>query len=862
MRSLRDRILFIGLVAFHAQTWAQPVVTPVTPVTPVAPGIPSTPDRVDSRKVAPPPVSLCPTPRIPHAKAARTLHRPGLYRDRVVVKLRDDLGVTLPARGIAREFSRGTLPARERPALASLNALLRANDVRALRRGFSVSDAKLRKFRAAAQGRSCRGLADLTQYFWLYLAPGARGETVVDALNASPLVEVAFLPPIPQDADAPPATDDMEGQQGYLLRANRQGIDARYAHDLRGGRGAGMKVIDIEATWNVNHEDLPPTFFFSGTALANEITSALNGQEVNSHHGTAVAGVLAARDDGHGMTGIASDAKWGASSVVRAEALRGVLGWASGIHDASVADAAVRALEELDAGDVLVIEQHSPGPPTPNACPGNCGQFEFVPMEYYPDSFDAFSTASALGILVVEAAGNGTSNLDLNVYEGRFDRTLRDSGAIMVGAGLSSTRAPNGSSNSGSRLDVHAWGENVATLGYGDVRANGDDVNQFYTQTFAGTSSASPIVAGAVLSLQGILRDSGHGVLTPEQMRDLLARTGTPQDTPVTRRIGPMPNLRAALAEFDSATASAGGSGGAPFTLRCEDGLALVGVRGGAGLVVDRIQPICESAAGAGGLMPAVGGGGGSEFIRRCDAGEFVIGMKGRATMYLDQLILECARRGAAGRRDIESLERIGGTGGAVFGPNRCTRDRVAVGLQGRAGTFVDQLRLLCSAQPPETDVVTPWVSDPVGGTGGAAATLKCDPDKVMVGVTVRAGAWLDNIAPRCAAPDPVGVWSDDERGPRAGGPGGTTETEKCPPNHAVSAISGRAGGFIDRLRIRCRPLASATHTSGEEVSGGVVGGTGGTEFGRIACPADLAAIGFAVRTGTYVDQLKLICGH
>lgn len=866
-------ILFIGLGGFGSLTWAQPVVTPVAPVTPVNP---SRPDRGDVSvpNISPlPPTSLCPTHRRPHSKAAQTIYRPGLYRNRIVVKFRDDLGVAVPNSGKAREFIGGTMTTRNRYNLNSLNALLRASDVRAVRRGFSLSDAKLGKFRATGQARSCRMLADLTQYFWLYLAPDARGEKIVDALNASPLVEVAFLPPIPRDADAPPPTANMERQQGYLRPADRQGIDARYAHDLPGGRGKGMKVVDIEATWNMNHEDLPQPFFFSGTVLANEISSALNINindvatfpeiEINSHHGTAVAGVLVARDNGSGMTGIASDAQWGASSVVRAEALLGVLGWASGIHDASVADATMRAIEVLDAGDVILIEQHSPGPPTGNACTTNCRQFEFVPMEYYPDSFDVFSTASALGIIVVEAAGNGTSNLDLNVYEGRFNRTLRDSGAIMVGASQSDSRTPNGSSNSGSRIDVHAWGVNVATLGYGDIRANAGDVNQFYTSSFSGTSSASPIVAGAVLSIQGVLKDSGHGVLTPEQMRDLLVRTGTPQNTPVTRRIGPMPNLRSALGEFDSGTARVGGSGGVPFTLRCEDGLALVGIRGGAGAVVDRVQPICESAAGAAGRMPAVGGGGGTEFTRRCEAGEFVIGMRGRATLFLDQLILECARPGGAGRRRIDSLEPIGGTGGAVFGPNRCTRGRIAVGLQGSAGAFIDQLRLLCSSEQPATVVVTPWVSDPVGGTGGTAAPpLKCDPGQVMVGVTVRSGFWLDSIAPRCATPDATGAWANDALGPRAGGSGGTTETERCPSNHAVSAITGRAAGFIDRLRIRCRPLASETSTTGEEISGGVVGGNGGTEFGRIACPTDLAATGFAVRTGAYVDQLKLICGH
>lgn len=874
MYKVHALILFVGLTGFGSLTLAQTLVTPVTPATP------SRPDRpvVTVPNILPlPPTLACPTQRRLHSKPTQTIYRPGLYRNRIVVKLRDDLDVTLPVTGIAREFIGGAPAAHMQNALTSLNALLRSNDVRAVRRGFSLSDAKLNKLRDTGQGRTCRKLADLTQYFWLYLAPDARGEMVVDALNTSPLVEIAFLPPIPMDADIPPVTDNMESLQGYMRHADRQGIDARYAHSLLGGRGKGMKIIDIEATWNVNHEDLPPPFFFSGTVAANEISSALNinrndittfpETEINSHHGTAVVGVLVARNDGRGMTGIASDAQWGASSVVRAEALLGVLGWTSGIHDASVADATLRAIEVLKAGDVILIEQHSPGPPTANACRTNCRQFEYVPMEYYPDSFDAFSTASALGIVVVEAAGNGSSNLDLNVYEGRFDRTLRDSGAIMVGASQSTSRTPNRSSNSGSRIDVHAWGENVATLGYGvldngGIRANGDDVNQFYTRAFNGTSSASPIVAGAVLSIQGVLKESGHGVLTPEQMRDLLVRTGTLQDTPVTRRIGPMPNLRTALSEFDSGTAIVGGSGGEPFTLRCEDGLALVGIRGGAGALVDRVQPICENAIGASKRMPSVGGGGGAEFERRCDSGKFVVGLRGRATLYLDQLILECARPGAEGRRIIDSLEPIGGTGGAVFGPNRCSRDRSAVGLQGRAGAFIDQLRLLCGSQLPATEVVTPWVSDPVGGTGGDAATLKCGNDQVMVGVTVRAGFWLDSIAPRCATPSASGAWTEDERGPRAGSSGGTAETERCPPNFAVSAISGRAGGVIDRLRIRCRPLANQTSTTGEEVSGGVVGGNGGTEFGRIACPADLAATGFAVRTGAYVDQLKLICGH
>ena len=54
-------------------------------------------------------------------------------------------------------------------------------------------------------------------------------------------------------------------------------------------------------------------------------------------------------------------------------------------------------------------------------------------------------------------------------------------------------------SNYGSRVDVQGWGRMVATLEYGDLQsctgAEADYTDRHYTGEFAGTSSASPIVA-------------------------------------------------------------------------------------------------------------------------------------------------------------------------------------------------------------------------------------------------------------------------------------------------------------------------------------------------------------------------------
>jgi hypothetical protein len=70
----------------------------------------------------------------------------------------------------------------------------------------------------------------------------------------------------------------------------------------------------------------------------------------------------------------------------------------------------------------------------------------------------------------------------------------------------------------------------------------------YYTRAFSGTSSASPIVVGAVGAYQGIMRARGTP-RTPAQVRTRLRTTGSPQQDapgrPATQRIGNRPNLRA-----------------------------------------------------------------------------------------------------------------------------------------------------------------------------------------------------------------------------------------------------------------------------------------------------------------------------
>ncbi len=170
--------------------------------------------------------------------------------------------------------------------------------------------------------------------------------------------------------------------------------------------------------------------------------------------------------------------------------------------------------------------------------------------------------------MVVEAAGNGSQNLDDAVYSQRpagfpaswtnpFNPANPSSGAVVVGAGApppgthgrdhGPDRSRLGFSNYGARVDVQGWGREVTSTGYGDLQG-GTAADLWYTDQFSGTSSASPIVVGALACIQGALRAHGRARLSPARAQELMRSYGSPQqdapNRPATQSIGNRPNLR------------------------------------------------------------------------------------------------------------------------------------------------------------------------------------------------------------------------------------------------------------------------------------------------------------------------------
>jgi hypothetical protein len=97
--------------------------------------------------------------------------------------------------------------------------------------------------------------------------------------------------------------------------------------------------------------------------------------------------------------------------------------------------------------------------------------------------------------------------------------------------------------NYGSRIDAYAWGQNITTTSVTSVYPYEDS----YTAQFGGSSGAAPIVAGAALSIQGMVFANTGKKLSPAEMRELITVGGTPSANGASDGMSLMPNLKALI---------------------------------------------------------------------------------------------------------------------------------------------------------------------------------------------------------------------------------------------------------------------------------------------------------------------------
>lgn len=451
--------------------------------------------------------------------------------DYVVVELRHNCGIGYSSVGFEG-------PSKIQNTTDALNSVLSRFKVKQVKSLFGMKAAMIRQ-RVAAAPSSLRTpvSAEFAHSGFLQIVPRRKKDAadLAKALNRDASVWKAVVAPKPVPAAAPTGSStvsrNFEPTQGYL-DSPPDGIGAIDGWQIHNAKGQSVTICDIEGNWNFKHEDLPKF-----TKIGGDLINDLGWK----NHGTAVLGEMVGKPSTSGTVGISHAAR----AVVQSSVISGV--W-------NTAGAIANATARLKKGDVILIELQATGP-----------NGKYVAMQYWDDTFSAIRAAVAKGICVVEAAGNGNENFGLAIFNGTG--LQKDSGAIVVGAGIPPTnhfrfgeasrygsigkpRSRIWFSNYGKIVNVQAWGWHVTTTGYGDAQG-GASQNRWYTLRFSGTSSASPIVTGAVACIQGLAKRKMGRPLTPERVRSILINTGTPQESgpsvPLSQHIGPQPNLVKAL---------------------------------------------------------------------------------------------------------------------------------------------------------------------------------------------------------------------------------------------------------------------------------------------------------------------------
>lgn len=419
---------------------------------------------------------------------------------------------------------------------------------------------------------------DFLTFFYIHLDSEEAAASIVKVLSESKkFIDYVYQESLPApNPDVPQGANPALNLQGYAKASNFSnstatsigGIDTEAAWLIPGaiGSGTGISFIDIEMQWDLNHNEWADS---SGTVRFNA-GSLIHGHNysepgnLDPDHGTKVLGILGMQDNAVGGVGLARDATGKLVSVWRDAEPGESTGSASYIHD--IPQAIMTAIDHLAFGDVLLIERQIYAQGTNTI---------LHPVEMDPAIFAEIRLATALGIAVIEPAGNmaptgaATVNLDTQVnYLGRriLERSnasglnqFEDSGAIMVAAAYSSPTSVPGylkavtnrgywsvNSNSGSRVDCFAWGDNVRTTSAGNN----------FVSTFGGTSAAAAIVAGAAIVVQSLAKQNLSVPFNAWHLRHVLTSTGTlpAADNPAANPIGVMPNLNTFISAALNAT--------------------------------------------------------------------------------------------------------------------------------------------------------------------------------------------------------------------------------------------------------------------------------------------------------------------
>ena len=450
---------------------------------------------------------------------------------RILVKFRDDLLARAEANGnvaLSPGFSAG------------LTEAIMAHGLR-FERSHSVDDAALALLEARALHRTGVHSPDLAGMLHALPLRTDRTSVLAAAQALHALEEVEFVSIESLDVlPAPPVTRDTTWNprpQTDVATVDRTTSQFDY-RDIGGlnfnlalapanfpaADGRHVRVSVIGYALNAQHEDL------AGRVTLQDGHQSFHASAIEDH-GTAIVGLLAAADNGFGMTGVAAAASFAFFAdrgTVNGRAQGRAAALAAALTGSAPGDVVLLAVQNSDQG----------------------------PAETDPAVWLLSKTGTDAGLHVVATAGQGDHNLDGETFA--TYRARGDSGAILVGQGtsinktdlnhgyfLELSRGAVVGTTHGSRIHLHGPGQpTLATLGHGSALNHGP--GRTYDSHFGGGGAAAALVAGAVAAVSSAA-EAASAPMSPTDLRNLLVETARPQVANLDRPIGPVPDVAMAL---------------------------------------------------------------------------------------------------------------------------------------------------------------------------------------------------------------------------------------------------------------------------------------------------------------------------
>ncbi len=329
-------------------------------------------------------------------------------------------------------------------------------------------------------------------------------------------------------------TPDFEPHQAYLDEPGPrwQGLNVRRAW-AGGVTGRGARIHFSDGGLFPEHED-----------LRNNPNLKIVSLEPNHDpkHGTASVGLMLAVRNGIGATGISHDSEL---YLYNNRAMN-----AQGDYQA-LKD----LLRNVEPGDIVGINRQTANPAVLTT---------MLPSLHDRAWWAVMHQLTQRGAVVVNAAANGSSktlvqertqaNQGVDLGNWPYFNDHGDAGVILIGACQSFDGKPHAYSNHNYLYRMlNAWGDSVVTLSRGDLQDLPGE-NRDYSEDYAGTSSATPMVTGALSLIQSYAMEQHHIYLNANQMHLLVMASGYEDATSPGTDVLPMgarPNVHGALVMLD-----------------------------------------------------------------------------------------------------------------------------------------------------------------------------------------------------------------------------------------------------------------------------------------------------------------------